>query len=55
MLPDVPRDYDGLFKYFLEHNDIEGVVWRTADGRMVKIKGKDFGIKRVKRTFKLED
>ncbi len=40
-----PRDFDGLKAYF-EANDIEGVVWWHPDGRMVKIKGKDFGIKR---------
>ena len=41
----VPRTYDGLKSYFADH-DIEGIVWHHADGRMVKIKGKDFGIKR---------
>lgn len=44
-LPDCPRDYDGLKAYLSEH-DIEGVVWHHPDGRMVKIKAKDFGIKR---------
>ncbi len=38
---DVPRDFDGLreasFKWF-----VEGVVWHHPDGRMVKIKRKDF-------------
>jgi hypothetical protein len=28
-----------------DHN-IEGIVWHHSDGRMVKIKAKDFGIKR---------
>lgn len=41
----VPRDFDGIKKYLSEH-DIEGIVWHHTDGRMVKIKGKDFGIKR---------
>ena len=27
--------------------DIEGVVWWHADGRMVKIKAKDFGVSRI--------
>lgn len=45
---DAPRDYDGLKAYFETH-DIEGIVWHHPDGRMVKIKGKDFGIKRGKR------
>lgn len=44
-----PRDFDGLKIYLTEHNDIEGIVWHHPDGRMVKIKGKDFGIKRVPR------
>ena len=44
-----PRDFDGLKAYFSEHN-IEGVVWHHPDGRMVKIKGKDFGIKRPKQS-----
>lgn len=42
---DTPRDFDGLKAYFAA-NDIEGIVWHHFDGRMVKIKGKDFGIKR---------
>ena len=47
-LPDAPRSFDALREYFLTHN-IEGIVWWNPDGRMVKIKGKDFGIKRGKR------
>lgn len=35
-----------LLKEFFTDNDIEGIVWHHPDGRMVKIKGKDFGIKR---------
>lgn len=42
---DAPRDFAGLVAYFAVH-DIEGIVWHHLDGRMVKIKGKDFGIKR---------
>ncbi len=41
-----PRDFNGLQAYLAEH-DIEGIVWHHPDGRMVKIKGKDFGIKRA--------
>ena len=41
----VPRTYDGLKSFFASH-DIEGMVLHHADGRMVEIKGKDFGIKR---------
>jgi len=43
-----PRDYDGLKAAFVDA-DIEGIVWHHSDGRMVKIKAKDFGIKRKKR------
>ena len=41
------RSFAGLREYF-RVNDIEGIVWHHPDGRMVKIKGKDFGIKRTK-------
>ena len=40
-----PRTFDGLKKY-LAHHDIEGIVWHHRDGRLAKIKGRDFGIKR---------
>jgi hypothetical protein len=40
----VPRDFDGI-KAFLQENKMEGIVWHHPDGRMVKIKAKDFGIK----------
>lgn len=42
---DAPRTFDGLRKFFLDQ-DIEGIVWHHPDGRMVKIKKKDFGLKR---------
>lgn len=41
----VPTDFDGLREYLRAH-DIEGIVWHHPDGRMAKIKGRDFGIKR---------
>lgn len=44
---DAPRDYEGLRAY-LEIADVEGIVWHHPDGRMVKIKKKDFGFKRSK-------
>ena len=44
LLPDAPRDFDSLRAYF--DGSIEGIVWHHPDGRMVKIKGRDFGIKR---------
>lgn len=44
--PQPPRDFAGLRAY-LDGRDIEGIVWHHPDGRMVKIKLKDFGLKRV--------
>lgn len=38
---DAPRDYDGV-RAFLASRSIEGIVWHHPDGRMVKIKRKDF-------------
>lgn len=45
VLEDAPRTFNELALY-IESKDIEGVVWHHPDGRMVKIKGRDFGIKR---------
>lgn len=42
---DIPRDFEGLKDYLGQH-DIEGIVWHHPDGRMCKVKGKDFGLKR---------
>lgn len=42
-----PTDYEKLKEWFVG-KDIEGIVWHHPDGRMVKIKAKDFGIKRNK-------
>lgn len=47
-----PRDFNNLKKY-LANNDMEGIVWHHPDGRMVKIKGIDFGINR-KEHFKIK-
>lgn len=44
-LPGCPRDFDGLKAYLAEH-DIEGIVWHHPDGRMCKVKKRDFGFKR---------
>lgn len=41
----VPRTFDGLLEYFTQY-PIEGIVFHHEDGRMAKIKGKDFGLKR---------
>lgn len=40
-----PRDFDGL-QTWLTGKNIEGVVWHHPDGRMAKIKLRDFGLKR---------
>ena len=48
LLPDAPRRFAWLCEYLAER-DIEGIVWHHPDGRMVKIKTKDFGIKRKPR------
>lgn len=42
-LPDAPRDYAGIRAYLAGH-PIEGIVWHHPDGRMVKIKARDFGL-----------
>lgn len=42
---DVPRDFDGL-REWLSGQDIEGLVFHHPDGRMAKIKLRDFGLKR---------
>jgi hypothetical protein len=44
-LTDCPRTFAELREY-LRTRDIEGIVWHHPDGRMVKIKARDFGIKR---------
>lgn len=44
---DDPRTF-GSIKAFFQSVDCEGIVWHHPDGRMVKIKAKDFGIKRLK-------
>lgn len=45
-----PRDFDGLLAWFTArsktHDAIEGIVWHHPDGRMAKIKTKDFEIPR---------
>jgi hypothetical protein len=44
-LADVPRDFDGLRVYLAAH-DIEGIVFHGPGGKLCKIKGRDFGLKR---------
>ena len=45
VLADCPRDFDGIREY-LRDLDIEGVVFHHHDGRMAKVKKKDYGLKR---------
>lgn len=40
-----PRTFNELKDWFVG-KDIEGIVWHHPDGRMVKIKKKDFGLER---------
>lgn len=42
---DAPRDYTGL-RQWLPRQSIEGLVWKHPDGRMAKIKTRDFGLTR---------
>lgn len=45
----VPATVDEFFaalKDYLARQDIEGIVWHHTDGRMVKIKTRDFGLRR---------
>ena len=42
LLDDAPRDFAGLRRYLEAQPGLEGVVWHHPDGRMVKIKRKDF-------------
>lgn len=43
--PQPPRGFDGLREWMAGQN-IEGVVWHHPDGRMAKLKLRDFGLKR---------
>ncbi len=43
----VPRTFDGLREWLTDRN-IEGIVFHHEDGRMAKIKLRDFGLKRGK-------
>ncbi len=44
---DAPRTYHGLSEWF-KYINIEGIVFHHPDGRMAKIKKRDFGQKRVR-------
>lgn len=40
---DAPRDFDGLATWLGSHS-FEGIVWHHPDGRMVKLKKRDFPV-----------
>lgn len=39
---DTPRDFEGLRGWLLAHPQYEGLVWHHEDGRMAKLKYRDF-------------
>ena len=39
----VERQYEGLAMFLRRHAPMEGVVWHHLDGRMAKLKRRDFG------------
>ena len=47
--PEPPRTFAELRRW-LAGQDIEGLVWHHPDGRMAKIKRRDFGLERVPTT-----
>lgn len=47
--PQPPRDFEGL-RAWMDGKDIEGVVWHHPDGRMAKLKLRDFGLRRSEPT-----
>jgi hypothetical protein len=53
-LDDAPRTFYALRDYLASRN-IEGIVWHHPDGRMVKIKAKDFGVRRTTSTGNSND
>jgi hypothetical protein len=46
VLNNVPRTFAGIREYLERHDLIEGIVWHRTNGDMVKIKARDFGLKR---------
>jgi len=46
---EVPREFNALREWLATQN-IEGIVWHRGNGDMVKIKKKDFGLKRKNET-----
>ena len=50
-LENVPRTFEGL-REWLKDKDIEGIVFHHPDGRMAKIKKRDFGQQRIQQKEK---
>ena len=44
-----PTEQYHIYEGYLSGGEIEGIVWHHLDGRMAKIKAKDFGIRRNKK------
>lgn len=44
--PEPPRTFEGIKQFLAANSYCEGIVWHHPDGRMVKIKAKDFGLRR---------
>lgn len=42
-LPSCPREFNALSEWLMA-NEVEGIVWHHPDGRMAKLKRRDFGI-----------
>ncbi len=45
ILDDVPTGFTGL-RHWLTDHDVEGIVWHHPDGRMAKLKKRDYGLTR---------
>lgn len=45
VLEGIPRDFEGIKKWLSGHA-VEGIVFWHEDGRMAKVKAKDYGLKR---------
>lgn len=43
ILENIPLSFEGIKQYLVD-NEIEGIVWHHPDGRMSKIKRRDFGL-----------
>jgi hypothetical protein len=48
VLEDLPCDFDSL-KDYLTHTEYEGIVWHHPDGRMAKLKKRDFPLPPIAR------